>query len=68
MLRRIVNRARMPSCEKCWKQSRGDILKYRQFVELSACTPEEQAGEEATTCPKCHRITMHQFAHVCMAC
>ena len=34
----------------------------------SPCTAEEQAGEDATQCPKCKRKTIHQYAKVCCAC
>lgn len=66
----------MPSCEKCWRDSRlaeasGVELAYSKLVaERTAsglvCTPEDQAGEGATECPRCRRRTVHQHAKVCM--
>jgi hypothetical protein len=32
------------------------------------CTPEEQAGPDATLCEKCNRMTRHQHCRICMAC
>lgn len=32
------------------------------------CTPEEQAGPDATTCFRCARRTGHQHCGVCMRC
>jgi len=63
----------MPSCEKCWHDAGGDAGKYLQILTERTeagigCTPEQQAGEEAGTCPKCNRRTMHQHAHVCTIC
>jgi len=71
----------MPSCEKCWKDA-GYIAhskmtskaeEYYKLVEQrdrdgETCSPEEQAGTEATICPVCERKTVHQYAKVCMAC
>ena len=67
----------MASCEKCWNdayvRSRlsfkdqaecySDLIKERKD---NPCTPEEQAGEDATLCPKCKRKTVHQYVKVCM--
>jgi hypothetical protein len=67
----------MASCEKCWgdayvkslytgysqAECYNKLLKER---ENNPCTPEEQAGEDATICPKCGRKTIHQYAKVCM--
>lgn len=36
---------------------------YARLIEarkLTPCTPEEQAGPDATQCPTCHRLTLHQ--------
>lgn len=62
----------MPSCEKCWADAQGpykDVVKeYSRLVKERDCTPEEQAGPDATDCPKCGRRAAHQLCHVCMAC
>ena len=67
----------MPSCEKCWADSRmthnDDGIAYTRLLHErqergETCTPEEQAGPDAGECPKCHRMTMHQHCRdVCMA-
>jgi hypothetical protein len=68
----------MPSCEKCWADSRlrqysGEDLAYTNLVVErqragQVCTPEEQAGPDATLCEYCNRMTRHQHCGVCMAC
>jgi hypothetical protein len=68
---------RMPSCEKCWSDSRmasysegnaySRILSERDAAGR-VCTPEEQAGPDATECPKCERRTCHQHCGICMIC
>lgn len=61
----------MTACEKCWSDAHGDADRYRELVikrYLSPCTPEEQAGPDATVCSGCGRKTVHQHAKVCMAC
>ena len=67
----------MSSCEKCWSDSAsfaGDhSADYRALVKSRdasghACTPEEQAGPDATHCPRCHRRACHQHVGNCMAC
>lgn len=68
----------MASCEKCWRDSRraeyeGDHMAYQRLLrERDArgeqCTPEQQAGEDASECPICKRMTVHQYAEVCMIC
>lgn len=68
----------MSSCEKCWNDAhRGPCVNVaREYERLLAardaagqtCTPEEQAGPDATECPVCHRRTVHQWTHVCVAC
>jgi len=58
----------MPSCERCWRDSGGNPDRYRELIlSRTACTPEEQAGEDAGLCPDCGRKTMHQYVRtVCM--
>jgi hypothetical protein len=64
----------MPSCERCWTDSAlarymGDTDAYYQLVEQrgpTGCTPEQQAGPDATECPRCRRMTQHQHCQVCM--
>lgn len=64
----------MPSCERCWADSRlaafgGDDCAYRRLLQSRNCTPEEQAGENALTCATCGRRTIHQHVRDwCMAC
>ncbi len=58
----------MPACEKCWRESR-DTDHYHELLkarEDSPCTPEEQAGPDASQCPKCGQITLHQHTKECM--
>jgi hypothetical protein len=71
----------MPSCEKCWRDA-GCIAaskmtsKAEEYTKLitqrdkegKTCTPEEQAGPEATICAICNRKTVHQYARICMNC
>ena len=69
----------MPSCEKCWSdafdKSYSDPFKdqadyYKILIDErkdKPCTPEEQAGQDATICQKCKQKTMHQInSDVCM--
>ena len=69
----------MPSCEKCWGDSYLRALTsfkdqsecYHDLIQernSKPCTPEEQAGSDASICPECHRKTIHQYAKVCMSC
>lgn len=61
----------MASCEKCWSDAQGNADAYQQLIEDrkdNPCTPEEQAGEEATECSKCERMTMHQYVKTCTNC
>ena len=66
----------MPSCEKCWARASAEAKErgghqadiYCKLVETEHCTPEEQAGPDATRCPDCHRKTVHQHAKVCVIC
>jgi hypothetical protein len=65
------------SCEKCWLDAHRDpymdvVDEYHRLIEERTgdkrCTPEEQAGPEATECAACGARTVHQFAMVCMKC
>ena len=69
----------MPSCEKCWADAHRPFAdrsvpeEYARLLETRdaaghTCTPEQQAGPDATECPACHRMTAHQLCRVCMAC
>lgn len=61
----------MPSCEKCWEDACGNAEKYQELIKErkdDPCTPEEQAGRDATYCEKCNRETVHQYAKICMVC
>lgn len=67
----------MPSCEKCWNEANRNSLfglvnsmpeEYSRLIKINKCTPEEQAGEDATTCDICDRKTVHQYARICMIC
>jgi len=60
----------MSACEKCWKDAGGDPDTYHELLELrraNPCTPEEQAGPDATKCNICNRIVRHQVTGECMA-
>ena len=59
----------MAACEKCWRDSRA-AGNYREVLESRKdhpCTPEEQAGPDASKCPLCERMVIHQFTGGCMA-
>ena len=70
----------MSSCEKCWSDSAYDrmgwngespspyheLLKRRNGITEPECTPEQQAGEDATVCPTCGRKCLHQWTGECM--
>ncbi len=59
----------MPSCEKCWADAYGNPVRYSRLIKErkdNKCSPEEQAGEYASICPKCNRRTIHQYANICM--
>lgn len=58
----------MASCEKCWRDSAGDPLRYAVLVNERDCSPEDQAGYGAQMCPHCGRRAVHQYCHICMAC
>lgn len=60
----------MSSCEKCWRDAGGDPHRYADLLARRAeepCTPEEQAGPDATECPSCKRRVLHQYTGECMA-
>ena len=61
----------MPSCEKRWRDARGDAELYSQLVDERnekgrECSPEDQAGDDAGWCPACSRKTIHMHSEVCM--
>ncbi len=56
----------MSSCERCWKEANGNADRYHELLAINRCSPEEQAGENATECPHCHRLTVHQRVHYCV--
>ncbi len=61
----------MVSCEKCWKDANSNPEIYTQLIKernVNPCTPEEQAGEYARVCPRCKRITVHQYTKECVIC
>ena len=68
----------MSACEKCWndafRMSCGNKSQPECYVELltkrkdNPCTPEQQAGVDATICEKCRRKTKHQYTGECMNC
>ena len=64
----------MPSCEKCWADAHRDPYKsvveeYERLVKERTCTPEEQAGPDASICFRCNGIrTIHQHCGICMSC
>src|SRR6185369_1305212 len=68
----------MSACEKCWRDahfgpdgSDGVADRYRELMDerkATPCTPEEQAGPDATDCSACGRRTRHQYTSECMAC
>lgn len=61
----------MSACEKCWRDAHypgADVAEaYGRLVESRNCSPEEQAGPEAKTCPSCSRRALHQWTGECMA-
>lgn len=61
----------MSACERCWRMasaSEDKVDAYHRLLKLNDCTPEEQAGDDATECGKCMRRTRHQHTGECMAC
>ncbi len=58
----------MSSCEKCWRDSRGDTEEYSRLIKINNCTPEEQAGGKyAGTCKKCGNKTVHMYTKRCVS-
>ena len=56
----------MSGCEKCWADSRLRNIEYHDMIALREregpiCTPEEKAGPDATQCPMCKRMSLHQY-------
>ena len=70
----------MASCEKCWGDAymrthtnpmKDQAEHYQDLInerKENPCTPEEQAGYDATVCDKCGRKSVHQYIRVCMNC
>lgn len=70
----------MSTCEKCWIDANRVALfsgsnvsdEYRRLLDerrgKRRCTPEEQAGPDATVCDACGRRSRHQFTGECMNC
>ena len=68
----------MPSCEKCWGDAyykyrfvdpfKSQAEHYQELIKERDCTPEEQAGSDATGCAECKRVAVHQIIKQCMAC
>lgn len=59
----------MTACEKCWRDAGGIPAVYAELMEdrkLKPCTPEQQAGPDASFCWRCGRRTAHQLTHECM--
>jgi len=61
----------MSCCEKCWSDAHRSPYDsvaelYEILVKKSKCTPEEQAGKDATKCDSCNRKTRHQWTKECM--
>ena len=60
----------MASCEKCWRDARGDPDRYVELLaerHESPCTPEQQAGGiYADECEVCGRFTVHAHWGRCM--
>lgn len=54
----------MSSCERCWadaSSAEDKAERYRELLASRQCTPEQQAGPDAGKCPRCERMTVHQF-------
>jgi len=68
------------TCERCHQDSLAiawerqadpeDIYEHLQTVRIGelACTPEQQAGPEASDCLNCNRRAVHPADHTCRAC
>lgn len=58
----------MSSCEKCWQDAGGPV----RYLELlysrngHPCSVEEQAGHDATQCPVCGKMSVHQYTRELM--
>lgn len=53
----------MSSCEKCWGNSYDPYTgheRYGVMVLTHTCSAEEQAGPDASRCPHCRLLTIHQ--------
>ena len=59
----------MSSCEKCWRDKGigGDYHALLESRNDHPCTPEEQAGPDASECSLCGRMVIHQYTGECMA-
>lgn len=62
----------MSSCERCWNDAhRGDQFsvaeEYSRLIDERRCTPEQQAGPDASYCHVCGRVAIHQYTAECMA-
>ena len=57
----------MVSCEKCWRDSSGNAERYEELIRERVCSFEEMAGH-GDYCGYCHRWTIHQHTHRCVAC
>lgn len=67
----------MSACEKCWRDAHRDPYlsvpdEYRRLLSERvgdlACSPEQQAGPDATVCAVCGFTTCHQITGECMCC
>lgn len=68
------------TCEKCWNDAydrthsdpfKGQSEHYQDLClerKHTPCSYEDQAGENATKCPECKTITVHQYAKRCTKC
>lgn len=62
----------MTSCEKCWRDAKGNPDRYAELIEsrtgtADECSPEEIAGgEDAGECRHCQRQTVHCVVGRCM--
>ena len=62
----------MSACEKCWTDAGGDAGKYASLLAEreaagTVCSPEQQAGRDATDCPGCGRRAIHRYTGECTA-
>ncbi len=67
----------MSTCEKCWNDAglaaqASSLLTQAEYYSIllkerknTPCTPEQQAGVDAKTCPKCGRKTVSNHDHQC---